>query len=77
MPKSPTQTVYVVDEDGGTFVFAGHRAKRNAEKRLVFEAWTGAVHLTITEAEAPTGLSMDDLVTWCIAHVPPTTCEVQ
>jgi hypothetical protein len=71
---STTQTVYVVDEDGATFWSVD---KTEAEAVLVREAWTGAVHLTITEAEAPTDLPDDALTDWIIANVPPTTCEVQ
>lgn len=68
------QTVYVVDEDGATFVGTD---KTEMEAVLVREAWTGAVHLTITEAQAPAYLTGDDLVEWCIRYVSPTTCEVQ
>lgn len=69
-----TQTVYVVDEDGATFVFLD---KTEAEKALVEEAWTGAVHLTITKAQAPADLRDEALTTWCIANVPPTLCDAQ
>lgn len=66
--------MYVVDEDGATFWFFD---KEDAEKALVREAWTGAVHLTISEAQAPAYLTGDDLTDWCIAKVAPTTCEAQ
>lgn len=70
----PTQTVYVVDEDGATFTFLD---RADAERTLVREAWRGAVHLTITEAEAPVGLKGVALLDWCIGNVPPITCEAQ
>lgn len=69
-----TQTVFVVDQDGATFVFLD---KADAENCLIQEAWSGAVHLTITRAQAPVDLDMDALVEWCIAKVAPTTCEAQ
>lgn len=72
-----TTTVYVVDQDGATYVFTGWLARRHAERFLVAEAWSGAAHLTITKAEAPGDLRGDALVTWCIANVAPTTCEAQ
>jgi hypothetical protein len=67
-------TVYVVDQDGATFVF---RSRRRAQRALVAEAWRGATHLTITRATTPKGMRGDALVTWCIANVAPTTCDAQ
>jgi hypothetical protein len=69
-----TKTVYVIDQDGATFVT---RTRRHAQRVLVHEAWGGAVHLTITKAHAPVTLRGQALVDWCIAHVPPITCQVQ
>jgi hypothetical protein len=69
-----TQTVYVVDSDGRTFVF---RDQKDAEAGLIREAYDHAPHLTITKAEAPAELSGEALVDWCIANVPPITCNAQ